>query len=142
MSSPIDICNLALAHIGDRRISRLDEDAQDSDALVRYCSEFYNQARGETLAAHRWTFAKKTETLSRRTDVLTIGYSYAHQLPTKMVRLMRLVPGYETRDGNNNITYAYHDSKVDKFKIVGQQVWSNEPIVALEYITDTENPED
>ena len=59
MPSPIDICNQALAHLGDRRISRLDEDAQVTDALVRFCSEYYEQAKQEVLAAHRWTFAKK-----------------------------------------------------------------------------------
>lgn len=128
---------MALAHLGDRRISRLDDDAQTEDALVRYCSEFYAQARQEVLAAHRWTFAKFAVGLSRRTDVTTIGYAYTHQMPEDSLRLMRVVPG-SIVDG----LVLYADRQLDQFKIVGTQVWSNSEHIAVEYIRDVNNPSD
>lgn len=141
MSSPIDICNMALAHLGDRRITRLDDDAATDDALVRYCSEFYLQARQEALAAHRWSFAKATAALSRRTDITVIGFTYAHELPADRMRLLRLVPGSELRDADGIVTgIGYETRKIDQFKIVGTQVWSNSEFVALEYIKDETNP--
>ena len=141
--SPIDICNMALAHLGDRRITRLDDDAQISDALVRYCAEFYNQARQETLAAHRWTFAKHAEGLSRRSDTLVIGYRYAHALPSDRVRLMRLVPGFQPVGVDAPVgTTRYEDRSIDKFKIVGKNVWSDSEHVAIEYVRDVSDPSD
>jgi|TARA_R110000782_G_scaffold61369_4_gene126454 hypothetical protein len=141
MSSPVDICNQALAHLGDRRITRLDDDAQTTDALVRYCSEFYDQARQETLAAQRWTFAKAASALSRRTDIATIGFNYSHQLPSDRIRLLHLVIGSELKDSEGVVTsISYGTQKVDKFKIVGQQVWSDQKYLAIEYIKDVNNP--
>lgn len=138
---------MALALLGDRRITRLDDDAQLSDALVRYCSEFYSQVRQEVLAAHRWTFAKHAEGLSRRSDAMVIGYTYAHGLPSDLIRLMRLVPGSQIRDTDETptgfaTTMKYVDRGVDKFKIVGNNVWSDEENLAIEYIRDVNNPSD
>ena len=140
--SPIDICNQALAHLGDRRITRLDSAAQAGDALVRYCSEFYDQARQEVLAAHRWTFAKHAVPLSQRSDVTTIGYTYVHDLPSDTVRLMRVVPGETLLDANGVLTsVTYTDNTIDKFKIVGQNIWSNYKYIAAEYIRDVSDPD-
>lgn len=139
--SPIDICNLALAHLGDRRITRLDDDAQLSDALVRYCSEFYDQARQETLAAQRWSFAKHATALVRRLDGVVIGYQYRHQLPEDHIRLLHLYIGSEIKDAEGVVTgIGYATQTVDKFKIVGTSVWSDEKYLALEYIRDVTNP--
>jgi hypothetical protein len=135
--SPIDICNQALAHLGDRRITRLDDAAQSSDALTRYCAEFYTQARQEVMAAARWTFAKHVEPLALRADVTTIGFTYAHELPDDHIRLMRVVPGTVT-DG----VTTFADSTIDSFKIVGSKVWSNTQVLAAEYIRDVTDPND
>ena len=125
--SPIDVCNQALAHLGDRRITRLDDDAQLSDALVRYCAEYYRQARQEVLAAQRWTFAKHSVWLSRRTDTTPFGFNYVHQMPEDSIRLLRLMDS---------------QYQIDRFKIVGQQVWTDFEKVAIEYIRDVDNPDD
>ena len=135
--SPVDICNQALAHLGDRRISRLDDDASISDALSRYCAEFYDQARQEVLAAHRWTFAKHAVALSLRADVVTFGFNYAHELPTDHIRLLRVIPGsYSTTTTET----TYEATAVDKFKIVGSKVWSDQKYLALEYVRDVNDP--
>lgn len=148
MSSPVDICNQALAYIGDRRITRLDEEAQRNDGLVRYCAEFYEQARQIALEAHRWSFAKKAQALTRRTDVTIIGFKYAHQMPSDKLRVMNLVKGSQlTQSGVVAPTPAsqyveYRDEKIDRFKIVGNQIWSDCEHVALFYIYDSTNPND
>jgi hypothetical protein len=141
--SPIDICNMALAHLGDRRITRIDDDAALADALVRYCNEFYTQARQEALAAHRWTFAKNAVALSQRSgSAIVIGYSYSHGLPEDMLRLMRLVPGTEVTTDGVVTGMDYPDKGIDKFKIVGKEVWSNTQFLALEYVKDVTDPDE
>tara|TARA_R110000850_G_C9996151_1_gene468200 strand:- start:35310 stop:36005 length:696 start_codon:yes stop_codon:yes gene_type:complete len=141
MPSPIDICNQALAHLGDRRITRLDDDAATDDALVRYCAEFYLNARQEALAAHRWSFAKASAALNRRTDITVIGHTYAHELPTDRLRLLRLVPGSQLRDADGVAAgISYQKMGIDNFKIVDTQVWSDYEFLAIEYIRDVTNP--
>lgn len=135
--SPIDICNIALAHIGDRRISRLDDDAATDDALVRYCAEFYDQARTEALETQNWSFAKKTAPMSRRTGVVTIGYSHAQVLPEDNLRLISLHRG--SIDPNTNAV-NYSKTKIDKFEIVGRDVWTDYETVGIKYIKDTTDP--
>jgi hypothetical protein len=99
MISPVDICNQALAHLGDRRIHRLDEDAQVTDAIVRYCSEYYEQSKQEVLAAHRWTFAKKAVALSRAVGDTVFKYNFSHVLPTDMLRFLEMLEQDTTDPG-------------------------------------------
>jgi len=143
MATPVDIANQALAHLGDRRIDRIDDDAANTDALSRYCAEFYDQARQEVLAAHRWSFAKSTAELALRADVTVIGYTYAHQKPSGFIRLLRLIPGTQVLDVNGDVeSVTYPDSSIDKFKIVGMQIWSQYADVAMEYIQDVNDPDE
>lgn len=134
--SPIDVCNMALALVGDRRISLLNEEAQATDPLVRYCAEFYPQAREEALAAHRWTFAKHVVELVRRVEPFTVdGFQYVHVLPEDCLRVLNLLPGVINAD-----TTRSYSGRVDKFKIMGRNVRSGESYLALKYIRNVENP--
>lgn len=139
--SPIDICNQALAHLGDRTITRLDDTAATEDALVRYCAQFYRNARQEVLAAHRWSFAKHTVALNRLANATIIGHTYAHERPADMLRLIRLVPGSELKDANGAVTgLSYESMGIDNFKIVDTQIWSDYEFLAIEYVRDVDNP--
>lgn len=137
---------MALAHLGDRRIDRLDDEAQEFDNLVRYCAEFYTQARQEVLAAQRWTFANFTQRLSARRDQDPIGYGYAHQLPSDLMRLLRPIYGVESsvESGVGGLPPIFpsgpHGGTIDRFKIVGNFIWTDHQHVALEYVRDVENP--
>ncbi len=59
--SDLDICNKALALLGDQDIASLSEEAQESDPVTRQCTIFYKDARRTALEAHRWSFAKVAE---------------------------------------------------------------------------------
>lgn len=152
--SPIDVCNQALAHLSDRRITRLDDDAQTSDALVRYCSEFYDISRLQVLAAQRWSFAKKVVELTQRTDQVVLGFKYSHQLPEDHIRLICVHPGYLLKQsgskpssnrkkiGRTGSDVDYQAKRLDRFKIMGNQLWTNEEFIAIEYVADINNPSD
>lgn len=135
--SPVNICNIALAHIGDRRITQLDAAAQAANALVRLCAEYYDLSRRQALAAHRWSFAKKAAVLTRNPDAVTLGnYQFSHYLPTDRLRVMELVRGGPPVDGQP----PHYSGKIDHFKIVGEEVWTNNEYVAVEYIFDLTDP--
>lgn len=148
---------MALGNISDRRITRFDDEAAETDALVRYCQEFYDQARTEVLESQPWSFAKRSAALVRRGSVPTIGFSYAQVLPEDMLRLLSLHPGVATPAEETTtplfgatpevpvvsasvVPVTYSSRKVDSFEIVGLDVWTNEQFVAAKYIYDSINP--
>ncbi len=56
MPSKIDICNLALAHLGDEAtVSSIAP--PEGSAQAEHCARFYPVARDALLEAHAWTFA-------------------------------------------------------------------------------------
>ena len=60
MASEVQICNLALAKIGDQQITSLTENSKAG----RLCNLVYEPLRDATLRAHPWNFAITRETLA------------------------------------------------------------------------------
>jgi hypothetical protein len=92
-SSPTDICNLALAHLGESRIESLDED----NVASRACSMHYAFTRDEVLRSHRWNFAVKRAVLSRLEEDPPFGYAAQYELPADCLRVLE-VNGSELGD--------------------------------------------
>jgi hypothetical protein len=135
--SSVDICNIALAHLGDQEITRLDEEAAEENPLVRYCRQYYETARQTALETFEWSFAMKSQELSRRTNVATPGFLYAQVLPEDCLKLLTLHEG--TLDNTTGI-YSFHSEKMDYFRIVGLDVWTNIQTVSAFYTADVTDP--
>lgn len=56
----INICNIALKHLGMLEIGSL----EDQTPQARACTRYFNIARTATLASHRWSFATVVEALT------------------------------------------------------------------------------
>jgi hypothetical protein len=80
----IQICNLALARLGDSRITAL----TDATAQAQYCSLFYAQTVEELQADFDWAFCRRQATLTQTADPLT-GYSKRYNLPSDFIRILR-----------------------------------------------------
>jgi hypothetical protein len=119
----IDICNLALARLGDARITAL----SNSTAQGTYCSLFYAQTVKELQSDYPWQFCRKIATLTA-TTAPAMGYPAAYTLPADYIRVMRL----------NNIG---EDENFGNYEIFGQTIHTTETgTVRLDYIasvTDT-----
>jgi hypothetical protein len=81
----IQICNLALARLGDSRITALN----DATAQAQYCSLFYAQTVEELQAEFDWQFCRKQVNLTSGAAPLT-GYSTQYALPADFIRAIRL----------------------------------------------------
>jgi hypothetical protein len=79
------ICNLALARLGDSRIANLN----DATAQAQYCNLFYTQTVEELQAEFDWQFCRKQVNLTSGTAPLT-GYSIQYALPADFIRAIRL----------------------------------------------------
>ena len=113
----IQICNLALARLGDSRITALN----DATAQAQYCSLFYAQTLEELQADFDWSFCRKQVNLTSGTAPIT-GYSIQYALPAGFIRAIRL--------GNIDASENF-----GSWEIVGTNLHTNiASPVALDYI--------
>lgn len=113
----IQICNLALARLGDSRITAL----ADATAQAQYCTLFYAQTLEELQAEFDWQFCRKQVSLTSGTAPLT-GYSIQYALPADFIRAIRL--------GNIDASENF-----GSWEIIGTNLHTNiASPVALDYI--------
>lgn len=93
MASQVDICNLALAHLGDEaQVASIVP--TDGTIQSAHCARFYPIARSLLLEMHPWTFATKRVALAAVTNPYSDDWTYAYALPSTCIRpLALLVPG-------------------------------------------------
>lgn len=82
MASVVDICNLALGHLGDdARVTAITP--PDGSAQAAHCKRFYPIARDALLEMHNWGFATKRQSLALLdTDTRPAEWAYAYGYPT------------------------------------------------------------
>jgi len=96
MASEVDICNLALGHIGDSAeiIAIAPPDGSTQAAL---CKKFYPIARDETLATFDWGFARYRQLLAQLSADAPSGWSYWYTIPNPFLAARAVVPeNYDT----------------------------------------------
>lgn len=90
MASEVDICNLALGHLGDTAtVASLSP--PEGSAQAEHCARFYPIARDSLLEMHSWGFATKRVTLA----LLTSGYpewDYCYAQPGDALNLLAVLP--------------------------------------------------
>jgi hypothetical protein len=82
----IQICNLALARLGDARITAL----TDATAQAQYCSLFYTQTLEELQTEFDWQFCRKLASLTADATAPAFGYTRRFSVPSDFLRLIRL----------------------------------------------------
>jgi hypothetical protein len=104
MSSEVDICNLALAHLGDSA-TVASIDPPEGSAQAEYCARWYPIARDSLLELFDWPFAMQYGTLAA---VAAPGaqWSYAYAKPSDALRIVEIMPAGSMAMGQNGIWYA------------------------------------
>ncbi|MGE8659113.1 MAG: hypothetical protein ACN6O8_20405 [Achromobacter sp.] len=96
MASDVDICNLALAHIGDdATVSSIDP--PEGSAQAEHCSRFYPIARDAVLEAHDWNFASTRAVLAQVASQWS-SWAFCYELPTECLRAIAVLPPDATDD--------------------------------------------
>lgn len=153
MASAVDICNLALAHLGDEAtVSAIDP--SDGSQQADYCVRFYPIARDQLLAMHAWSFATKRIALAELdTDELPDTWQYCYAAPNGALQVVSiLLPentdsfvatdpsnplfGLATRPGDTNAQDFVQETLQDGTKVV----FTNVPTATARYVfsvTDT-----
>ena len=82
----VQICNLALARLGDARISSLSEQT----AQAQYCTLFYAQTVEELQTDLDWQFCRKLASVSADGTPPAFGYANRFALPADFLRILRV----------------------------------------------------
>ena len=122
--SAVEICNLALSRLGEKRIASLDEKTKEANE----CSLFYERDRRAALRAHPWSFATVVETLAPLATA-EADYDYAYQKPAGCLRVVK-IPNVNSNSPDDTT----------KFKVRGQKILTDQEAATLEYIQDVEDP--
>ncbi len=104
MASEVDICNLALAHLGDAaQVSSINP--ADSSAQAGHCSRFYPIARDTLLEMHPWGFATKRLSLSLTSNSVN-QWAYVYAGPSDVVNYLTIIDPAAADDFSGSLPLA------------------------------------
>jgi hypothetical protein len=111
MPSVVDICNIALSHLGDSAtVATIDP--PEGSAQAEHCARFYPIARDTLFESHSWGFATRRSALALLTSPGT-SWDYAYAQPAGMVNLLSVIPADAT----------------DDYSVAPLATWTMQPIV-------------
>lgn len=96
MASEVDVCNLALARLGDNA-TVASIDPPEGSAQAEHCARFYAIARDSLLEMHAWKFATRRATLAALT-VETWNWTYAYAEPSGALKLLAVLSATAAND--------------------------------------------
>ncbi len=153
MATEVDICNLALAHLGDdATIASINP--PEGSAQAEKAARFYPIARNNLLEMHTWSFASKRGNLALTTNSLD-QWDYAYVAPADMMTAVAIISpssqnDYATRmsagDTPGNLTANFAPTIVagqytpQQFALEGDLIYTNQENAMLRYqayITDS-----
>jgi hypothetical protein len=111
MASEVDICNLALARLGDdATVASIDP--PEGSAQAEHCARFYPIARDSLLEMHAWKFATRRVQLAKLT-VPSWNWLFAYAAPNNALKLLGVLSAtasneeetqpYETESDANGV---------------------------------------
>ncbi|WP_417070828.1 hypothetical protein [Niveibacterium terrae] len=110
MASVVDICNLALSHIGDEAsVSSIDP--PENSAQAQYCARFYPIARDTTIERHTWGFSTSRMVLAQVQNEWS-EWDYAYAEPAGAVNIIAVLPPYALDDYSESVSTAFSASGV------------------------------
>ena len=137
MASVVQICNMALSHIGsEARVSSISP--PDGSVEAGHCATFYDLARTEMLEPGNWAFALKRATLAQVVNPSTV-WAYAYAKPADCQRALRILrPSIAITVFTQDLVVEPHtdDRDTAPFDIEGEVILTNEPDAVLVYSQD------
>lgn len=94
MSSVVQICNMALSHIGDSG-SITSIDPPDGSTQAARCATYYPHARDMVLEAHTWSFNTVRGSLALSGDAAG-PWAYRYAMPSNALRVAKVLPSAST----------------------------------------------
>lgn len=123
MSSEVEICNLALAHLGDSATVASISPPEGS-AQAENCARWYPIARDSLLELHDWGFATKRAALAQMANPWT-QWQYAYAKPADALKILAIL----ANDAPNDYSEAYPLSGSSGLSTDQRGVYTPQPFV-------------
>lgn len=133
MSSAIDICNLALAHLGDEA-TVASISPPESSPQAEHCARYYPIARQAILELHSWGFATRRTELAELVDTPSSGWMFTYGLPSQCLKPLAILP-FESIDTDDTQDFAI-ETLANGVKVL----YSNTENAVLIYTVDVTDP--
>jgi len=92
MTSPVDICNLALTSLGQPTVTAIDPPDTNSKS-ARLCAQLYPLMRDEMIRKHPWRRLKRRAQLAASVVAPLWGYTTKYPLPADCITLIEIYVG-------------------------------------------------
>jgi len=139
MASEVDICNVALSHLGDdATVSSIDP--PEGSAQAEHCARFYLVARDALLERHAWAFASRRAVLALLSAAPLTGWLYAYAAPAGLLKILAVTSIYADDDYSSNGAYAPEPYVLESLDDGSGVIYTNQDEAAIRYttrITDT-----
>jgi len=146
MTSQVEICNLALSHIGAASINSLDE----ASVQAQQCKLHYDIMLSQMLRDAPFQFAHRNEALAVLSEVDLFNWAYAYQYPSDCLRINHLVLNYEDVTPGSVSGISYYNLKLPDlreqinykiFNVAGNKViGANESELRVDYQVLVDDP--
>ena len=105
MSTDVDICNIALSHLGDTA-SVASINPPETSAQAQYCARFYPIARDSILEMHDWSFITRRDPLALLA-VTNAQWDYVYAVPDLFLGAIAVIPPDAQDDCSASVNTTY-----------------------------------
>jgi len=105
MATDVDICNLALGHIGDAA-AVTSISPPDSTTQALHCARFYPIARDSLLEEHAWGFATVRVALAAAPTNPSTSWQYCYLAPTNVLNYLEILDSNAQDDYSTGLPLA------------------------------------
>lgn len=131
MASVVELCNLALSHLGSYVITSLSNPTTQEQ---RKCNIYYAPARDFVLRAFPWNFAEKRAYLAELGSGETkVGYEYAYEYPQDCLKARDI---YNSTSGGDPIDFIINSLD----SLTGKKVLTDQATALLIYTAKVTDP--
>lgn len=123
MTTPTELVNMALAHLGQARIS----DFSERSPAAEHCRRAYDHVRRLCLRDYDWNFAIRRATLTAAEAPPEFDWGYEYPLPSDCLRVISV----NQRPGGTRLT---------DYAVEGRAILSNSADCRVRYIRDVTDP--
>lgn len=131
MSTDVQICNMALGHLGiGKQIASLTEKSAEAAA----CNRFYEQSRDEVLRDFPWPFATKILALGLIEEDPNDEWDFSYRYPSDCMNFRRILSGTRNDSRQTRVSYRLAND------VSGRLIYTDEEDAVGEYtehVTDT-----
>lgn len=131
MPGETDFLNDALSQIGAAVITGID----DGSINANHCKRLWPPLRRAILRSHNWNFAEATIQLQQTPNKPLYEYSYEYALPADFIKLTE----YNGASTDTSNLTLYDEVIINKYRIRGAFLYTNDGEVKIAYIRDVEN---